>query len=215
MKYSDDLDTEKNDFTETLVERFTENYEETTEGWLSLSIRLFRDGCKGGLTFLILMFAINAQMFIMGDIQNSELIISSISTAYTYMIIMAYGIAGFNSSLLVVVGRCHATNDYKRMRRFLKLGTGWTNVFSLALVLWALMVHFILGATSNTQETELLSYTRIAIWGMLPSWFMFINADNLRNFYLGVGSYNPPLIIETIGTAVGIFGCWLFTCYFN
>ena len=87
------------------------------------------NGNIGSLTFLVLFFAVNAQIFIMGHVPNSQLMISSIGTAYPYMFIISYGICGFNSGLLIMVSRCKANNDFKRMRKFLKLGSTWCNIF--------------------------------------------------------------------------------------
>ena len=74
------------------------------------------------------------------------------------------------------------------------------------------MVHFILGVVnSKPEKAELLWYSRVALWGMFPSWIMFINVDNLRNFFMANDSLNPPLIIEIIGTIISIVCCWIFT----
>ena len=48
------------------------------EGYWKLFKELFIDGITGGMTFLIMFLVINFQIFIMGHIRNSELIISAI-----------------------------------------------------------------------------------------------------------------------------------------
>ena len=94
----------------------------TFTGWLTLLFEIFRDGNVGAVTFLMTVCGTNIQIFEMGHLPNSKLMISSIGSAIAYLFIMAACICGFNSSLLNLVSRCKATNDFKRMKKFVKLG---------------------------------------------------------------------------------------------
>ena len=102
--------------TEELIDfNESENGKNDNEGWWKLSKEVFVDGVIGAITFLIMMLAINVQIFIMGHIPNAELIIPAIGTTYNYMFIIVIGISGFCSCLLLVVSRCKANNDYKKI----------------------------------------------------------------------------------------------------
>ena len=168
---------------------------EDTSTW-DLINGLILEGIFGGTALGITITYLFLPILWLGQQQDSDIYIKSFQSVTMYLYWINSWCNGFNSCLMLAVGRTLANKDYKTMSYFIRIHVINFGFVIIAIMLYVLVIMFASQFTAIFQNKDEEGYHRYAFLVMGPTICLYNFMDIFRMLFLGNRAFHSVLWIE-------------------